>query len=147
ARGVTQLLRQLERALESARPPDLTQIAQTTRQEWLKMVAEETEATAEILINSLEPYQRDIEQHFALEGHRRFHGFMALYLGLVTRAKYVGSSLRRRIPFLSSTASAAEAPSSWDLATFSRACSSTAGERHLDSRSRAFVNRLLVSAD
>jgi hypothetical protein len=147
AKGVSQLLRQLLLALESASPPDLTEAAQKTRKEWSDLLAEEVAGTAEILIGALEPYQREIEQHFALEGHRRFHGLMAGYLRLFTRAKYVGSSLRYRIPFLSRSAEVTPTPSSWDLETFSRACSTTAAERHLDSRARAFVNRLLVTAD
>jgi hypothetical protein len=147
ARGVSQLLHHLERSLESARPPDLAEIAAQTRREWFKLLADEADVTAQILINTLEPYQREIEQHFALEGHRRFHGLMAGYLRLFTRAKYVGSTLRQRIPFLPRSSRSSEPASSWDLATFSRACSSTAGERHLDSRCRALVNRLLVAAD
>jgi len=147
AKGVSQLLLQLQKALEAACPPDFTEVARKTRQEWVQLLAEESSATAEILINTLEPYQREIEQHFALEGHRRFHGLMAGYLRLFTRAKYVGSTLRYRIPFLPKASQTTETPSTWDLATFSRACSSTAGDRHLDSRSRAFVNRLLLVAD
>jgi hypothetical protein len=147
AKGVSQLLRQLLFALDSASPPDLAEAAQKTRKEWSELLAEEAGGTSEILIGALEPYQREIEQHFALEGHRRFHGLMAGYLRLFTRAKYVGSSLRYRIPFLSRSPEATPAPSSWDLETFSRACSTTAAERHLDSRARAFVNRLLVAAD
>jgi hypothetical protein len=147
AKGVSQLLRQLLQACEAACPPDLTEVARKCRDEWLKLINEEADATAEVLIKTLEPYQREIEQHFALEGHRRFHGLMAGYLRLFTRAKYVGSTLRYRLPLLPRSRRSAEPPSSWDLETFSRACSSTAGERHLDSRSRAFVNRLLVAGD
>src|SRR5439155_24283404 len=38
-------------------------------------------------------------------------------------------------------------PAVWDLATFTRACSGVAGDRHLDARGRALPNRLLVEAD
>src|SRR5262249_48729072 len=62
AKGVSQLLLQLQKALESACPPDLTEVARKTRQEWIQLLAEESSATAEILINTLEPYQREIEQ-------------------------------------------------------------------------------------
>jgi hypothetical protein len=72
---------------------------------------------------------------------------MAAYLHLFTRAKYVGSTLRDRIPFLPKPAQAVDTPATWNLATFTRTCSSVAGDRHLDARGRALPNRLLVEAD
>jgi hypothetical protein len=147
ARGVSQLLQQLGQALESACPPDLTEQAARTRSAWERVLGEEAAAESEILLNTLEPYQREIEHHFALEGQRRFHGLMAGYLHLFTRVRYLGSSLRVRVPFLPRSSSAAQAPAAWDLAAFSRRCSSLAGERHLDARGRALANRLLVEAD
>src|SRR5207237_7957856 len=72
AKGVSQLLRQLLQALRSACPPNLFEAAEKTRDEWRRLIAEQANTTAEILINTLEPHQREIEQHFALEGHRRF---------------------------------------------------------------------------
>jgi hypothetical protein len=147
ARGISQLLCQLQRALETASPPQLTDAAARTLSTWQGVLGEEAAATVEVLLTTLEPYQREIEQHFALEGQRRFRGLMAGYLHLVTRAKYVGSTLRDRIPFLPKPSQAVDAPAAWDLATFTRACSSVAGDRHLDARKRALPNRLLVEAD
>src|SRR5262249_762521 len=50
-------------------------------------------------------------------------------------------------PFLPRSQDPVETPAAWDLANFTRACSSAAGDRHLDARGRALANRLLVEAD
>ncbi len=147
ARGVSQLLHHLEDALGRACPPDLTEAATRVREAWDKMLAEEAGDDAEVLVNTLEPYQREIEHHFSLEGQRRFHGLMALYLRVFTRTRYVGSSLRDRVRLLPRPAKAVEVPAAWDLYAFTASCSSAAGERHLDARNRALANRLQVEAD
>jgi hypothetical protein len=147
ARGVSQLLHQLQAALESASPPDLGDVGVRTRATWEHLLAEEVKPIVEVLLNLLEPYQRDIEQHFALEGQRRFRGLMASYLSLFTRVKYVGSTLRDRVPFLPRRSISAATPASWDLEALTRACSSLAGDRHLDARGRSLPNRLLVQAN
>jgi hypothetical protein len=72
---------------------------------------------------------------------------MGWYLHLFTRARYVGSTLRERIPFLPRGQNKSEAPESWDLSTFIKACSDVAGNRHLDARGKALSNKLLVEAD
>jgi hypothetical protein len=147
ARGVSQMLTQLEQALHDASPPDLTEIAQRTQAAWARPLAEEAQATGEVLLNTLDPYQREIEHHFALEGQRRFHGLMAAYLRLFTRARYVGSSLRDRVSFLPRLKQPAQPPAASNLAMFTRACSEVAANRQLDARGKALVNRLLVDAD
>jgi hypothetical protein len=146
ARGISQLLHQLEQALGSACPPDLGDAAGKTRSTWERTIKEEAAATVEILLNTLDPYQREIEHHFAIEGQRRFHGLMAGYLHLIHRIKYLGTTLRDRFSFLPGPSKVAT-PAAWDLAAFSRSASSVAGDRHLDARGRALVNRLLVEAD
>jgi energy-coupling factor transporter ATP-binding protein EcfA2 len=148
ARGIRQLLWHLQKTLDAACPPDLTEAATATQKAWEHILSAEAAATAEVLLNTLEPYQREIEHHFAREGQRRFRGLMATYLNVFTRARYVGSTLRDRIPLMPrSTDTHIETPASWDLATFTRTCSRAAGEQHLDARGRALVNRLLVAAD
>lgn len=147
ARGVSQLLQHMQQGLSAASPPDLTDIAERTRAAWVAPLTEEAAATSDVLLNTLEPYQREIEHHFALEEQRRFHGIMAWYLHLFTRAKYVGSTLRDRIPFLPRSQSNVETPTAWDLSTFIKACSDVAGNRHLDARGKALANKLLVEAD
>jgi energy-coupling factor transporter ATP-binding protein EcfA2 len=147
ARGVGQLLQHMQQGLTAASPPDLDAIAERTRAAWGKPLSEEATATSEVLLNTLEPYQREIEHHFALEEQRRFHGIMAWYLHMFTRAKYVGSTLRDRIPFVPRSRNTVETPTTWDLSTFTKACSDVAGNRHLDARGKALSNRLLVEAD
>jgi hypothetical protein len=147
ARGVSQLLQHLQQALAAACPPDLTEVAGKTQAAWEGILAEEAAATAEVLLNTLDPHQREIEHHFALEGQRRFRGLMAGYLHLVTRMKYLGTSLRVRLPFFHRPAQQVDTPAAWDLAAFTRSCSTVASHRHLDTRGRALPNRLLVAAD
>jgi energy-coupling factor transporter ATP-binding protein EcfA2 len=147
ARGVSQMLGHLQQALAAACPPDLTEAADRTRVAWEKDLAGEATTTAEVLLGTLDPYQREIEHHFALEGQRRFRGIMAWYLQLFTRAKYFGSTLRSHIPLLPRARDAVEAQPSWDLLTFTRACSDAAATRMLDARGKALANRLLVEAD
>jgi hypothetical protein len=147
ARGVSQLLQHLLQALEAVRPPELAEPAARTQAEWKQTVDDEARTTADVLLNTLEPFQREIEHHFALQGQQRFHGMMAGYLYLFTRVKYVGSTLRDRVSLWPRSSAAAEPAPAWDLATFTRACSETAASRHLDARGKALANRLLVEAD
>jgi hypothetical protein len=147
ARGVSQLLQHLQQALRAICPPDLTETAELTRSAWEKSLGEEAAATAEVLLNTLEPYQREIEHHFALEGQRRFHGLMAGYLHLFTRMRYVGSTLRSRIPFVPMRGEPSLTPTAWDLAQFTRSCTDAAASRNLDARGKALANRLLLEAD
>lgn len=147
ARGVSQLLQHMQQALGAASPPDLADIAERTRAAWSAPLTEEAAASSDVLLNTLEPYQREIEHHFALEEQRHFHGIMGWYLNLFTRTKYIGSTLRERIPFLPRGSSQAEKPVSLDLSTFIKACSDVAGNRHLDARGKALANKLLVEAD
>src|SRR5262249_46611886 len=80
-------------------------------------------------------------------GQRRFHGLMAAYLHLFTRMRYVGSTLRSRIPFIPRRGEAVQTPAAWDLAQFTRTCTDAASRRHLDARGKALANRLLLEAD
>jgi hypothetical protein len=144
ARGVGQLLNQMSHVLAEACPPELTEVAARVRSAWEKPIAEEAAATADVLLDGLDPYQREIEHHFALQGQNRFHGLMAAYLHLFTRLRYVGSTLKTRIPFTGR--SKVETAPSWDLAMLTRACSEVAANRQLDARSRALANRLLLAA-
>lgn len=149
ARGISQLLQQLTQGLQNAMPPDLTEEAARTRQAWSKMLVEEARADAEVLLDTLEPYQREIEHYFALERQAHFRGLMAGYLHLVNNFRYAGSTLRDQVPFLPRTAPEKQsaAPARWNLNEFTRACSQAASERHLDARGKALANRLLVKAD
>ncbi|MGL4552683.1 MAG: hypothetical protein ACRC33_16030, partial [Gemmataceae bacterium] len=125
--------------------PDLAEASGRVRTAWGRPLGEEAGAIADVLINTLEPYQREIEHHFALEGRRRFRGLMAGYLHMVHSAQFVGSTLQTRLPFVGSTGK--QTPAAWNLAMFTNACSNVAASRQLDARGKALVNRLLVDAD
>jgi energy-coupling factor transporter ATP-binding protein EcfA2 len=148
ARGVTQMLQHLEQALTAAAPPDLTEAAAKTRAVWVAHLGEEANSMTDVLLDTLDPFQREIEHHFTREGQRRFRGLMAAYLFVFNRFLYIGSTLKERLSFLPQAKdSASQPPPSWDLSTFTRACSESAAQRHLDSRQKALANRLLVEAD
>jgi hypothetical protein len=147
ARGVSQLLQHLHQALTAATPPELTDVAERARSAWKRPLDEEAATAAEVLLNTLEPYQREIEHHFALEGQRRFRGAMAVYLQLFTRARYVGSNLRDSVSVLPRPKQPEAKAAVWDLARFTRTCSEVAASLHLDARMKALSNRLLVEAD
>jgi hypothetical protein len=149
AHGIGRLLNQLEKAVQSACPPDLNEVAEKTRAAWHGILLDEARTNGEVLLNTLEPYQREIEHHFALERQEQFRGLMGLYLRSIHRLKYAGSTLRKRLPRVIRPAAspATEAPVSLDLAEFTRVCTAAASDRQLDARSRALANRLLVEAD
>lgn len=147
ARGVSQLLRQLQEALEAARPPDLHEPAEKTREVWANILGEEARANTAVLLSTLEPYQKEIEHHFALQRQQHFRGLMGSYLRWFNKMRYAGSTLRDRIPFMPKIDLAVNTPAEWDLAAFTQACSNAAADRHLDARCRALANRLLVEAD
>jgi len=146
ARGVEQLLAQLEQGVEKVRPPDLTDAAERTRVEWERILEAESDVSADVLLGMLEPYQSEVEHHFSVEGQRRFRGFIAWWLRLFTKAKYAGSALRDRIPMVP-RGEKVETPRVWNLAEFTRECSRVAGERVLDRRGPALVSKLVVEAD
>jgi len=149
ARGVGALLAHVEQALREVCPPDLAEVASRTQAAWERPLQDEARATTETLLNTLEPYQREIEHHFALQGQNRFSGMMAGYLGLVNRLRYMGSQLKERVRVLPRVGSRGEEVpgGGWDLALFTRACSDAAANRQMDARGKALANRLLVTAD
>jgi GTP-binding protein EngB required for normal cell division len=145
ARGVSQLLKHLEETMESICPPDLTEAAERVRMSWTRLLGDEADADAAVLLNTLDPYQKEIEHHFASERQKHFSGLMGWYLQAFNKLRYTGSTLRDQIPFAAK--SAVQTPQEWDLARFTEACSAAASEQHLHSRLKAMTNRLLVEAD
>lgn len=146
ARGVSRLLAELDRSLRDIAPPDLTEPAQRVRDTWKKLLDEEAQAHAVLLLATLEPYQREIEHHFAMERQHKFRGIMASYLHLFNRMRYSGSTLRDQLPFVGRSGGSA-VPANWDLAAFTQAAASATSEQHLEARQRALANRLLIEAD
>jgi hypothetical protein len=148
ARGVGQLLTQIVHGINEVRPPDLTAEAEVTRIAWQQILSDEADVYAEVLLSTLDPYQTEIEHHFSVEGQQRFRGLMGAYLRLTNRFRYAGSSFRSRIPFLPKFGEpATPTPVTWNLTAFAHECTRQAGEKVLDKRGTAIVNRLLVEAD
>jgi energy-coupling factor transporter ATP-binding protein EcfA2 len=149
ARGVGQLLTSLIRVVDGLRPPNLSEEGEKVKETWRQTLAEEAAVQADVLVGTLEPYQTEVEHHFSVEGQQRFRGLMAAYLRLTTRLRYAGSSLRDRMPFAGRMLAGGklETPVEWNLGAFVQDCSRTAGERVLDQRTSALVNRLLIEGD
>lgn len=147
ARGVGQLLHQLQNALAAVCPPDLTEAGERVAAAWNAHLEQEADAVASVLIHTLEPYQKEVLHHFARERTGKFHGVMGLYLEGFNRLRYAGSALRDQLPFAGGGSTPVETPTEWDLNAFARACSVAASEQHLDARLKALSNRLLVEAD
>jgi hypothetical protein len=152
ARGVSQMLEQLSTTLTDVRAPDLSEEADRTQASWERVLRDEAGNCAEVLLSTLEPYQREVEHHFSVQGQQRFRGLMAGYLKLTTKLQYAGSTLRDRIPFTPTLGSLSgrdklETPTSWNLGAFVHECTRVAGERVLNQRLTAMMNRLLVEAD
>jgi hypothetical protein len=125
----------------------LSDAADDTRKAWDKLLVEEAEADADVLLTTLEPYQPEIEHHFSVQGQSRFTGPMRWYLKAYNGVQYAGSSLRDRIPLLPKMSQKVESPKSWNVGEFTRECSRVAGEKALDKRLTALSNRLLVEAE
>ena len=148
ARGISQLLTGIVKGIDEVRPPDLTAEAGRTRSAWERILREEAEVYGDVLLSTLDPYQIEIEHHFSVEGQQKFRGFMGAYLRMATRFRFAGSSWRSRIPFLPKFGEpAAEIKSTWNLTSFAHECTRLAGDKVLDKRGSAIVNRLLVEAD
>jgi hypothetical protein len=146
ARGVSQLLKQLEETIRSICPPDLSDSVERIRGAWSRQLGDEANASAGVLLNTLDPYQKEIEHHFASERQKHFGNLMGWYLQAFNKLRYTGSTLRDQLPFAAKSP-AVHTPDTWNLGRFAEACSSAASEQHLSSRLKAMTNRLLVEAD
>ncbi|MCE9564946.1 MAG: GTPase domain-containing protein [Planctomycetes bacterium] len=149
ARGVGQLLSSVSRVVDGLRPPDLTAESEKVKDAWKQTLAAEADVQGEVLVGTLEPYQTEVEHHFSVEDQQRYRGLMAAYLRFSTRMRYSKSGLRDRIPFAGRILPGAkvETPVEWNLGEFVQECARSAGERVLDQRTTALVNRLLVEGD
>ncbi len=99
ARGVSQLLAQFQETMESVAPPDLSDAAERIRPAWSRQLSDEAEADASVLLNTLDPYQKEIEHHFSSERQQHFGGLMSWYLQLFNKLRYTGSTLRDQLPY------------------------------------------------
>jgi energy-coupling factor transporter ATP-binding protein EcfA2 len=148
AKGVSQLLQHLHMALERVLPPDLTVAAKTTRSFWEAALVDEAREHTAALLSTLDPYQVEVELHFTAESTQRFRpaALMAGYLRLLNQTRAASTSLRDRLPFLPRPHQEIRTPTSSNLAEFARASGRAAGERILDQRLAALVNKLIPLA-
>jgi GTPase SAR1 family protein len=146
ARGVGQLIDHARSSMQAVCPPDLTAEATRVSESWKRILEEEADAQSEVLLNTLEPYQQEVEHHFSVRGQQRFRGLMAGYFRITNKLRYFSTSLKDQVP-LASKLRDKGSKSEWDLAMFVEACSHVAEERVLGQRLTALVNRLLVEAD
>jgi len=147
ARGVSQLLHELGQSVENLRPADIASAVKRTSEAWDDILKEEAKDTAHLLVGTLEPFQREIEHHFALERQRQFTGVMAFYLRWFNRLRYAGTGLGGRFSILPRLSLPADTPKDFNLDSFGQVCSKAVLEQNLDSRQRALANRLLVEAN
>jgi hypothetical protein len=147
SRGVGQLLGQMVQTLAAAKPPELHSAAVKARVAWEKTLADEADGMTDLLLATVDPFQRDIEKHFALHMHQHFRGLMAIVLGLAARLRYWSGSRSLPGPKLLPYKPDPHEIGAWDLGAFSRSCLELAHHRYLEARSKALPNRLLVLAD
>ena len=148
ARGVGQLLTQLQATLKSVQPPDLSKPTSETVAAWERLIADESERVTEVLLSTLDPFQKEIEHYFNLQSQHKYRGFMALYLRLTTKLRFAGSTLRDKFHILPRGGKRGkEHDTNWSFSKFAHEATRIAGEKVLDQRATAFVNRLLLEAE
>jgi energy-coupling factor transporter ATP-binding protein EcfA2 len=140
-RGVGQLLDHVNAAATSVRPPDLAAESTTVNESWQKLLDRESQDNAEVLTQTLDPKQTDLEQQFSLRANQRFRGIMAGYLRFTTMVRSIGRPFRER--FLGGS----NEPVDLAITQFASGCAEVASERALKERGTALTNRLLVDAN
>ena len=144
--GIHKLLDNIRTTLTSAIPPDITPSIQGLLPTWKKLCQDESNQIVQCLLNTIDPYQQEIESHFAMHGQQRFNGLMRWYLQLVSKFQSLRFSLRDKIPFLGIPTKQSEYTGKWDVSDLTSRCSEVAFSRQLEVRSRAVVNKLLIAA-
>jgi hypothetical protein len=146
ARGVSQLLAQIDEALALVRPADLTKSASQTTASWEPILEQEAEGFADVLLAALDPRQLEIENYFRLHGQKRFRGLFSWYLSIPMKFRQMVAGLRRVMPFRGN-GNADGAPITIDLSRLARDSLRLAGEHVIGQRQRALTHRLIVEAD
>ena len=147
ARGVSQLLGHTERTLENVRPPDLRESAAKVKECWDPLLINEANVQADVLANTIEPFQQEIEHQFAARGQQRFRGLMAAYLRITRKLRYAGSAIRERVSIPGGSTKPNEPSADWDLAGVAHDCAKLAEDRSLTARQDALASKLLIEAD
>lgn len=147
ARGVDQLLGELNSALGRAMPPDVTPALAEVVVSWKEQLDQEAKFQSDLIAEKLEPYQGEIEHHISVRGQGQFKGLMAAYLNATTRLLYLGSTVRDRLPGMSRLSNRSNDKQTWHINTISDKVCRSAYEQTVRPRMKALTNRLLVTAD
>jgi energy-coupling factor transporter ATP-binding protein EcfA2 len=149
ARGVYQLLVQVDQALKRVRPPDLSEAAKRTRQLWEKILSDEAKQMAETLLKQIDQYGKVIEGHFREALFRGFRGIMGFFLNLGSNVRALWQTIQGLLPssWLKNPSAAAKPEAAWSLEAFCQSLTEVVGEQHLDARCRALPDTLLVAAE
>ncbi|MBX9678832.1 MAG: GTPase domain-containing protein [Gemmataceae bacterium] len=146
-RGVGQLLAEIQTGLTTATPPDLIAVSEKTTRQWRRLLDEESRESADVLLRAIDPHEAEVEKHFAVQRQEQFGGIMGAWLRLWHKLRYGGFSLPRISMLPKAPSSSAAASSDFDLIDVARRAIREAADRSLESRFKAFGNRLLISAE
>ncbi|MCS6977345.1 MAG: 50S ribosome-binding GTPase [Gemmatales bacterium] len=150
ARGVHQTLTRLEAVLDQVRPPDLADAAAKAQRAWQKIIKDEVGEMADVLLNSLDHHEKDIERYFRDKLYGEFRGPMKVFLELGPTLRSGFRMLTKFLPqtrFKSSGATS-ETEIITDLpALLQDIPELRSAEAHVDARWRAMPNKLLVTAE
>jgi len=146
-RGVGQLLGELQTGLDAATPPDLTAASEKTTRAWRRLLEVESRETADVLLRAMDPHEAEVEKHFALQRQQQFGGIMGTWLRVWHKLRYGGFRLPRISMLPKVPTSATEPAADFDLIDIARRSIREAADRSLESRFKAFGNRLLVEAE
>ncbi len=149
ARGVYQLLAQMEQALKRVRPPDLSEAANLTRQLWEKILNEEADLMAETLLQQVDQHGDVIEGHFKTALFRRFRGITGFVLNLGSKLRALAAWVQSLLPssWMKQLTVSSDPSAGWTLEAFCRSLTEAVAEQHLDARSQALPDALLVAAE
>lgn len=92
AKGLVQLLHQLALELKSAQPPDIKDAAVKTVSAWQDTLATEVDRLTDRFLIKIDAHHRAIEKRFADRIHQQFRGFTAVFLQLMSKLHYFGTS-------------------------------------------------------
>lgn len=141
-KGIEQLLVQVDSLLSKAVPPDAEQSAQATESAWQTIVKQEVNQQSDVILASMAPHQRQLQQHYADYLSHPFKGMMGSFVSLLQlgRMRWLKGSLPQ-LP-----ASTSE-PGVSDLTGFAASCVQKSYQQSLSARKEALTDRLIARAD
>lgn len=143
-KGVGQLLFQLESALKAVQPPDVQSAASKTESAWQVTIQNEVNTQIDLILASVMPHQKTLEQRFSGQLKHPFKGLMGSYAGLLDLGRQ--GVFRSKLPQLTSSSEVSQ-PQLNDLSGFARSCVHEVYQRSLSARTTALADRLVANAD